>query len=155
MKQIKFLALGLLFITSTQISFAQSKTVPQKTVTSAATASQKAPVKAVLPQVEIAQQIIKGQTEFSFLGKYGIFAGVQKTKIGFFFLEPDGSYRVTVNSDENNYATGFYEYNSISKTLIWKGGLFLSNNYKGVMKKMDNGKVRILFSPSTYAEKID
>ena len=71
MKQIKFLVLGLLFITSTQISFAQSKTVPQKTVTSAATASQKAPVKAVLPQVEIAQQIAKGQNEFSFLGKYG------------------------------------------------------------------------------------
>jgi hypothetical protein len=70
-------------------------------------------------------------------------------------LREDGSYTVTVNSDQESYGNGTYEYNVDTKSLVWKAGLFVSNKYNGVLQKINNGKLRILFSKSTYAEKID
>jgi len=137
---------------------AQSKPVATKPATSSAavkTVPQKAVVKGVLPQVEIAKQIAKGEAAFSFLGSYSIYAGVQKLQIGKFTLREDGSYTVTVNSDQESYGNGTYEYNVDTKSLVWKAGLFVSNKYNGVLQKINNGKLRILFSKSTYAEKID
>lgn len=93
--------------------------------------------------------------EFSFLGTYSIFAGVQKLPIGKFTLRDDGSYTVIVNSDQESYGNGIYEYNVDSKSLVWKAGLFVSNKYTGVLQKTNNAKLRILLSKSTYAEKID
>lgn len=158
MKTMKCTLIGFFLVAGIQLTQAQAKVIsPKPSVSSAATktASQKASVKAVLPQVEIANQIAKGESEFSFLGTYSIYAGVQKIIIGKFTLRQDGTYTVVVNSDENSYSNGFYEYNLNSKTLVWKGGLFVSNKYNGVFQKMSNGKLRILFSKSTYAEKID
>ena len=159
MKSFKLFLLGVLLLCSSQLVLAQSKTVPAKPVNTSASAksttTQKAAVKAVLPQVEIAQQIAKGQSEFSLLGTYSIHAGVQKTIIGKCTLNSDGTYTVTVNSDENNHGNGIYEYKADTKTLVWKGGLFVSNAYSGALQKMNNGKLRIVLSKSTYAEKID
>ena len=154
MKTMKFLLIGFSILGSLQLVNAQSKTIPAKAA--ATTASAKATTqKAVLPQVEIAQQIAKGQNEFSLLGTYGIYAGVQKTNIGKCTLNSDGTYTVTVNSDETSHGNGIYQYNSDTKTLVWKGGLFVSNGYGGTLQKMNNGKLRIVLSRSTYAEKID
>jgi hypothetical protein len=150
MKTMKLLLIGYLVLGSISFATAQSKST-----TSTKAPSQKAAVKAVLPQVEIAQQIAQGQTAFSFLGTYNIYAGVQKTNIGKCILNSDGSYTVTVNSDATGHGVGSYEYDGSSKTLVWKGGLFLSNKYNGVFQKTSNGKLRILLSKPTFAEKID
>ena len=158
MKQRNIFLIGLAIALSIQASFSQTKPVASKAATSKSTvasASAKAPVKAVLPQVEIAQQIAKGQSEFSLLGNYAIYAGVQKTNIGHFTLAADGTYKVTVKSDENSYGTGFYEYDAVNKSLVWKGGLFASNGYKGSIKKLDNGGLQVQLSKSTFAEKIN
>lgn len=158
MKTFKLFLLGVLLLCSSQLVLAQTKTAQAKPATVAASTKatpSKAAVKAVLPQVEIAQQIAKGQSEFSLLGTYSIHAGVQKTIIGKCTLNSDGTYTVTVNSDENNHGNGIYEYKADTKTLVWKGGLFVSNAYSGVLQKMNNGKLRIVLSKSTYAEKID
>lgn len=158
MKTFKLFLLGVSLLCSSQLILAQSKTAQAKPATVAASTKatpSKAAVKAVLPQVEIAQQIAKGQSEFSLLGTYSIHAGVQKTIIGKCTLNSDGTYTVTVNSDENNHGNGIYEYKADTKTLVWKGGLFVSNAYSGALQKMNNGKLRIVLSKSTYAEKID
>ena len=158
MKTFKLFLLGVLLLCSSQLVLAQTKTAQAKPATVAASTKatlSKAAVKAVLPQVEIAQQIAKGQSEFSLLGTYSIHAGVQKTIIGKCTLNSDGTYTVTVNSDENNHGNGIYEYKADTKTLVWKGGLFVSNAYSGALQKMNNGKLRIVLSKSTYAEKID
>lgn len=158
MKTFKLFLLGVLLLCSSQLVLAQTKTAQAKPSTVAASTKatlSKAAVKAVLPQVEIAQQIAKGQSEFSLLGTYSIHAGVQKTIIGKCTLNSDGTYTVTVNSDENNHGNGIYEYKADTKTLVWKGGLFVSNAYSGALQKMNNGKLRIVLSKSTYAEKID
>ena len=158
MKTMKLFMLGFFVLGTLQLVHAQSKTLPVKPAAAPAASkptTQKAAVKAILPQVEIAQQIAKGQSEFSLLGTYGIYAGVQKTNIGKCTLNGDGTYTVTVNSDENSHANGIYEYKADTKTLVWKGGLFVSNGYGGSMQKSSNGKLRILLSRSTYAEKID
>jgi hypothetical protein len=154
MKTMKILLIGLSLIASNQFVTAQAKPTATKVVTTSA--SVKATTqKAILPQVEIAQQIAQGQSEFAFLGTYNILAGVQKTKIGFFTLQKDGVYKVTVNSDENSYAQSSYEYSPSTKTLKWTGGLFLSNQYGGQIIKGSNSTLRIQLSKSTYAEKID
>lgn len=158
MKTFKLFLLGVLLLCSSQLVLAQTKTAQAKPATVAASTKatpSKAAVKAVLPQVEIAQQIAKGQSEFSLLGTYSIHAGVQKTIIGKCTLNSDGTYTVTVNCDENNHGNGIYEYKADTKTLVWKGGLFVSNAYSGALQKMNNGKLRIVLSKSTYAEKID
>jgi hypothetical protein len=143
-------------IGQTKSPTAKSATTPAKTTTSAVKApAQKSTVKAQLPQLEIAAQIVKGQSEFSFLGTYTIFAGIQKLPIGTCTLKDDGTYTVSVNSDASNYGQGIYEYNSDAKNLIWKGGLFVTNKYNGTIVKSGNGKIRILLSKSTYAEKIN
>lgn len=154
MKTMKTLLIGMFFISATQFLAAQTKSTPAK-VAAPGTATKVAIGKAVLPQVEIAKQIAQGQSEFSFLGSYAIHAGVQKTKIGNFTLLKDGTYNLSVNSDENSHATSSYEYDPSTKTLKWMGGMFLSKQYGGVMTKSSNGKLRILLSSSTYAEKID
>ena len=158
MKTLKSILIGCLLMGAIPFVHSQSKAVATKPTTSSAavkTVSQKAVVKGVLPQVEIAKQIAKGEAAYSFLGTYSIYAGVQKLQIGKFTLREDGTYTVTVNSDQDNHGNGIYEYNVDSKSLVWKGGLFVSNKYNGELKKMDNGKLRILLSKSTYAEKID
>ncbi len=154
MKTMKILLIGISLIASNQFVTAQAKSTPKKVVTTTASAKT-TNQKAVLPQVEIAQQIAQGQSDFAFLGTYNILAGVQKTKIGFFTLQKDGVYKVTVNSDENSYAQSSYEYSPSTKTLKWTGGLFLSNQYGGQIIKGNNSKLRIRLSKSTYAEKID
>lgn len=156
MKTMKIFLIGFFVFGSIYFAAAQTKPTAAKATApaiSAKAATQKAAVKAVLPQVEIAQQIAQGQTAFAFLGKYNLYAGVQKTNIGTCTLNNDGSYTVTVNSDATNHGVGSYEYNADTKTLVWKGGLFLSNKYNGVFQK--NNKLRIILSKSTYAEKID
>ncbi|GDX44292.1 hypothetical protein LBMAG23_12690 [Bacteroidota bacterium] len=156
MKTMKIFLIGFFVFGSIYFAAAQTKPTAAKATAPAISAkatTQKAAVKALLPQVEIAQQIAQGQTAFAFLGKYNLYAGVQKTNIGTCTLNNDGSYTVTVNSDATNHGVGSYEYNADTKTLVWKGGLFLSNKYNGVFQK--NNKLRIIFSKSTYAEKID
>lgn len=156
MKTMKIFLIGFFVFGSIYFAASQTKPTAAKATAPAISAkatTQKAAVKAVLPQVEIAQQIAQGQTAFSFLGKYNLYAGVQKTNIGTCTLNNDGSYTVTVNSDATNHGVGSYEYNADTKTLVWKGGLFLSNKYNGVFQK--NNKLRIVLSKSTYAEKID
>ncbi len=156
MKTMKIFLIGFFVFGSIYFAAAQTKPTAAKATAPAISAkatTQKAAVKAVLPQVEIAQQIAQGQTAFSFLGKYNLYAGVQKTNIGTCTLNNDGSYTVTVNSDVTNHGVGTYEYNADTKTLVWKGGLFLSNKYNGVFQK--NNKLRIVLSKSMYAEKID
>ncbi|MEN9745130.1 MAG: hypothetical protein RL640_968 [Bacteroidota bacterium] len=156
MKTMKIFLIGFFVFGSIYFAASQTKPTAAKATApaiSAKAATQKAAVKAVLPQVEIAQQIAQGQTAFAFLGKYNLYAGVQKTNIGTCTLNNDGSYTVTVNSDATNHGVGSYEYNADTKTLVWKGGLFLSNKYNGVFQK--NNKLRIILSKSTYAEKID
>ena len=158
MKTTKLILIGCLMICAIPFVHAQSKPFATRPATSSAavkTVPQKAVVKGVLPQVEIAKQIAKGEAAFSFLGSYSIYAGVQKLQIGKFTLREDGSYTVTVNSDQESYGNGTYEYNVDTKSLVWKAGLFVSNKYNGVLQKINNGKLRILFSKSTYAEKID
>ena len=160
MKTMKSLLIGCLVMGSISV-YAQSTSASSKSAAAKAPAApaaakastQKAAVKAVLPQVEIAQQIAQGQTAFAFLGTYNIYAGVQKTQIGTCTLNNDGTYTVTVNSDATSHGVGSYEYKADSKTLVCKGGLCLSNKYNGVFQK--NNKLRILLSKSTYAEKID
>jgi len=155
MKTMKIFLIGFFVFGSIYFAAAQTKPTAAKATAPAISAkatTQKAAVKAVLPQVEIAQQIAQGQTAFAFLGKYIIYAGVQKTQIGTCTLNNDG-YTVTVNSDATNHGVGSYEYKADSKTLVWKGGLFLSNKYNGVFQK--NNKLRIVLSKSTFAEKID
>lgn len=156
MKTMKIFLIGFFVFGSIYFAAAQTKPTAAKATAPAISAkatTQKAAVKALLPQVEIAQQIAQGQTAFAFLGKYNLYAGVQKTNIGTCTLNNDGSYTVTVNSDATNHGVGSYEYNVDTKTLVWKGGLFLSNKYNGVFQK--NNKLRIILSKSTYAEKID
>jgi uncharacterized protein with beta-barrel porin domain len=156
MKTMKIFLIGFFVFGSIYFAAAQTKPTAAKATAPAISAkatTQKAAVKAVLPQVEIAQQIAQGQTAFSFLGKYNLYAGVQKTNIGTCTLNNDGTYTVTVNSDATNHGVGSYEYKADSKTLVWKGGLFLSNKYNGVFQK--NNKLRIVLSKSTFAEKID
>jgi len=160
MKTMKSLLIGCLVMGSISV-YAQSTSASSKSAAAKAPAApaaakastQKAAVKAVRPQVEIAQQIAQGQTAFAFLGTYNIYAGVQKTQIGTCTLNNDGTYTVTVNSDATSHGVGSYEYKADTKTLVWKGGLFLSNKYNGVFQK--NNKLRIMLSKSTYAEKID
>ncbi len=159
MKTMKSLLIGCLALVSISAAHAQSTSASSKSAAPKAAAvptkasTQKAALKAVLPQVEIAQQIAQGQTAFAFLGTYNIYAGVQKTQIGTCTLNNDGTYTVTVNSDATSHGVGSYEYKADSKTLVWKGGLFLSNKYNGVFQK--SNKLRIVLSKSTYAEKID
>ena len=160
MKTMKSLLIGCLVMGSISV-YAQSTSASSKSAAAKAPAApaaakastQKAAVKAVLPQVEIAQQIAQGQTAFAFLGTYNIYAGVQKTQIGTCTLNNDGTYTVTVNSDATSHGVGSYEYKADTKALVWKGGLFLSNKYNGVFQK--SNKLRIVLSNSTYAEKID
>lgn len=153
---MKIFLIGFFVFWSIYFAASQTKPTAAKATAPAISAkatTQKAAVKAVLPQVEIAQQIAQGQTAFAFLGKYNLYAGVQKTNIGTCTLNNDGSYTVTVNSDATSHGVGSYEYKADTKTLVWKGGLFLSNKYNGVFQK--NNKLRIVLSKSTYAEKID
>ena len=158
MKTMKLMLIGCLMIGVSPFLHAQSKSVAAKPVKTSAAVKpvpQKAAVKGVLPQVEIAKQIAQGEAVFSFLGTYSIYAGVQKLQIGKFTLREDGSYTVTVNSDQESYGNGSYEYNVDTKSQVWKAGLFVSNKYTGVLQKTNNAKLRILLSKSTYAEKID
>lgn len=159
MKTMKRLLIVFFLISAAQGIHAQAKTTAsKKSVTPAASAKpspQNAAVKNILPQLSIAQQIAKAQSSIAFLGTYGIYAGVQKLSIGKCTLKEDGSYTVAVNSDADNHGVGVYEFNPESKTLVWKGGLFLSNKYGGAIQQPANGKLRIQLSKSTYAEKID
>lgn len=158
MKTMKLFMIGCLVIGSITFVGAQTKTSSTKSTVSTTVSkpiAPKAAVKNVLPQVEIAKQIAQGQTAFAFLGTYNIHAGVQKTIIGQCKLLDDGSYTITVNSDADSHGIGNYAYDAVAKKLIWKGGLFLSNKYNGVLQLAKNGKLHILLSGSTFAEKID
>lgn len=159
MKTMKRILIVCFLMSAVEAVQAQVKTTAvKKPATTAATSKpnpQTAAVKKILPQLSIAEEIAKAQSSVAFLGTYGIYAGVQRLSIGKCTLKEDGSYTVTVNSDADNHGVGIYEFNPESKTLVWKGGLFLTNKYGGVMQQSSNGKLRILLSKSTYAEKID
>ena len=153
MKTLNCTILFIVFIGTFNLCIAQTQ--PSSSTPATVVSSSGVGQASILPQDEISKRIIRGNADFPFLGDYVLYAGVQKTKIGTCTLNNNGTYSITVNSDSENHGVGIYDYDPSTKSLVWKGGLFLSNSYQGVFQKGKNGKLRIVLSKSTFAEKVN
>lgn len=87
------------------------------------------------------------------MGRYQILTGIQKNYIGHFFLSADGTYRVALNSDEETYASGTYQYVPETESVKWLSGLFFQNRWDGKLEKKPNGDYQIIFNGKAMAEK--
>lgn len=135
--------------TSFQVKLQQVRTAKNTTTTSIVTVPlQKIKVDDVSAIVATA---VESNTALA--GRYQILTGIQKNYIGHFYLSADGSYRVALNSDEDTYASGTYQYVPETQSVKWLSGLFFQNRWEGKLVKQTNGDYQIVFNGKAMAEK--
>ncbi len=72
--------------------------------------------------------------------------------IGHLVLLTGGKYKVALSTDESNYETGDYTFDTATSTIEWKTGLFHNNNWKGKLVNISGNNYRIEFNKVTFAD---